>query len=739
MGAANGDTPSGARLDSWKEISAYLKRDSRTLQRWEKKEGLPVHRHVHETQVSVYAYTTELDAWLAARSIAPASQTTPAAESPSEPMPKARPWRLTAAGIAAGIALLGLGVRQRDHRRAMPAPPPQSIRASAATSATPAPEPGTIQFHERDWVLLDAFENRTGEPLLDNALKNALERELSNSNFLFVAPRERVEDALRLMRKPPGTKMDVSLAREVCLRDDMRVLVTGRTEKLGSTYLFSVEVMDPVRNVPVAVHTEPAATQDQVWPAVRRLSNWVRESLGESMDRIERSSKKMEKVTTPSLRALQLFTEADEASKHSQWTVSAQLTRQALADDPNFASAHIYLAWALKNIGDSGWKAEAQRAMGLSAAVSERERLFIVASYYMLHGKPEQAVPVLEALVLIYPDHYFAYLNLTNAYESTGRTQQARSVIAQAADLRPNDYHINALATALLLPHDLDRGSHYAQRARMMMQLQPAGPLSFLDTMVLLSRFDELWMRGDVRGASAELDRLARLPQTRASAVARNNMAPRYIALGRFRAAEEWVAPDIPDLALTLAYNSGDEGKSREYLTALWSDERPFLDVRHALIALHLGITGWDRKLAATIDRQNPELRDGLRGVAALQEGRTAEAIPLLRHSFDEALRSDGFVFDFDTAEGLSLALEQSGNLQQAAEALEPLSNKIPYPLGAWDWLRNQARLAGLYRKMGRAGDSRKIEDQLRTLLAVADSEDPILQQLRGFRVLSQK
>ena len=61
--------PAGERLDSWKEISAYLKRDPRTLQRWEKKEGLPVHRHVHESQVSVYAFTFELDAWLAGRTV----------------------------------------------------------------------------------------------------------------------------------------------------------------------------------------------------------------------------------------------------------------------------------------------------------------------------------------------------------------------------------------------------------------------------------------------------------------------------------------------------------------------------------------------------------------------------------------------------------------------------------------------------------------------------------------------
>ena len=55
------------RLDSWKEIAAYLRRDERTVRRWERSEGLPVHRHVHQKQSSVYAFRAELDAWRAAR------------------------------------------------------------------------------------------------------------------------------------------------------------------------------------------------------------------------------------------------------------------------------------------------------------------------------------------------------------------------------------------------------------------------------------------------------------------------------------------------------------------------------------------------------------------------------------------------------------------------------------------------------------------------------------------------
>ena len=72
-----GDPSSGApplsettpeRLDSWKEIAAYLKRDVTTVQRWERRERLPIHRQQHDKLGSVYAFRHEIDAWRAARS-----------------------------------------------------------------------------------------------------------------------------------------------------------------------------------------------------------------------------------------------------------------------------------------------------------------------------------------------------------------------------------------------------------------------------------------------------------------------------------------------------------------------------------------------------------------------------------------------------------------------------------------------------------------------------------------------
>jgi TolB-like protein/Tfp pilus assembly protein PilF len=65
LSAASGGANDGAsdRLDSWKDVAGYLKRDVTTVQRWERREGLPIRRHVHDKQGSVYAFRSELDAW----------------------------------------------------------------------------------------------------------------------------------------------------------------------------------------------------------------------------------------------------------------------------------------------------------------------------------------------------------------------------------------------------------------------------------------------------------------------------------------------------------------------------------------------------------------------------------------------------------------------------------------------------------------------------------------------------
>ena len=90
------------RLESWKEIAAFLGREVRTVQGWEKNEGLPVHRHQHARQGSVYAFRTELNAWREARKGVP--EAPPPAEEPVRPAWKHPTPVLVCIGIVIAIA-----------------------------------------------------------------------------------------------------------------------------------------------------------------------------------------------------------------------------------------------------------------------------------------------------------------------------------------------------------------------------------------------------------------------------------------------------------------------------------------------------------------------------------------------------------------------------------------------------------------------------------------------------------
>lgn len=115
----SGMQPSGRmpeeRLDSWKEIAAYLSRDVTTVQRWEKREGMPVHRHLHDKRGSVYALTVELDGWRQSRNLRlQEEQQESATEAPTDVEPeqaaavsRVRRWPILIS-VAAILGLLAL-------------------------------------------------------------------------------------------------------------------------------------------------------------------------------------------------------------------------------------------------------------------------------------------------------------------------------------------------------------------------------------------------------------------------------------------------------------------------------------------------------------------------------------------------------------------------------------------------------------------------------------------------------
>ncbi len=114
--------PPSERLESWKEIAAYLKRGVRSVQRWEKTEDLPIHRHVHEKLGTVYAYRSELDAWWTGR-----QARLEAEEAQESPRGYRHLLWLWSVALLGAVLLVGFTVWRLSMTRKVPAQSPRNV------------------------------------------------------------------------------------------------------------------------------------------------------------------------------------------------------------------------------------------------------------------------------------------------------------------------------------------------------------------------------------------------------------------------------------------------------------------------------------------------------------------------------------------------------------------------------------------------------------------------------------
>ena len=721
--------PPAEHLDSWKEIAAYLQRGVRTVKRWEQREGLPVHRHRHTKRASVYAIRSELDAWWKHR---PAG---------GEFQSRSTPTRhLLLLGLAGGTVVT------------------VAVVVALSTASRPASVP-PLEFTERDWVLVTDFENRTGEAVLEGTLKGALTRELSNSQFVNVVPPERVGDVLRLMRQPVDAPLDRERGLEVALRDGgIRAVLAGRVEKLDSTYLLSAFIVNPTTGVTMASVSREAEGERALVAEIRQLSNGVREMLGEALPDIAETDQQLAQVTTPSLRALQLYSQADAViagrGGPNGEVIAEELLKRAVTEDPDFASAYIHLAHAVRNQRrpPEEYRPFAERAFALAETTSDRERYFILGSYHSMFDRVEESIAAYETLVLLHPDHYWGTNNLAISYQRAGRDEEAGTFMFRRADLRPQNLRVNASSALIAIQRGVDIGvaMPYVQRVRTLAGAEtPPGRLP-PPTAVWLRFFPayEHLLAGKAERALAVVGRLADDSSAQPEAmrewsVTRAVMA--YVALGTLDAAEA-MARHMSNEALRqdqlsdIAWARGDRQAAKTH-------GQHGTPMRRVVTLPLVGELRWARAFLADPSsvRMPPQLYERVtpivRGQVALAERDTAAAIELLQDGLGP-LRGNPSLY-LVGSESLADAWEKRGDMEQAVRVLAAASHmRDRVYFGGINamtaWQRIEAERARLLRKLDRDDEAAPIEAKLLKLLAVADENHQILRDLKAAQAARQ-
>jgi len=347
------EKPPEDQLDSWKEIAAYLGRDVTTVQRWEKCEAMPVHRHVHDKRSSVYALTSELDTWRQSRKPRPDENNQPQVHdepaSPAATSPKPisrtgsprglRRWLAVAATVAIALAVTVAYVMRRGHTVVVAHPKISSLAVLP-------------------------LKNMTGDPsqeYLADGMTDALIGRLSSIHDLRVISRTSVMRFKNPQISVPEIAKTLNVDAIVegsLMRDGNRIRVTAQMIRASTDEHFWSQTYDrELRDVftveselaqSIAQKVEATATgaEHERLAAARPVAPEVYESYSRGEFALNKSSSKAE------LEA------------------SIPYFEDAIKKDPGFAPAYVGLANAYSNLGTVfiGGSAEETRPKVVSAA-----------------------------------------------------------------------------------------------------------------------------------------------------------------------------------------------------------------------------------------------------------------------------------------------------------------------------------------------------------------------------------
>ncbi len=602
----------------------------------------------------------------------------------------------------------------------------------------------TVPFQALDWVLVTAFDNRTGEKQFDRVLEDVLTYELSHSSYVNVVPPERVDDALRLLARPPMTVVDAATGPAVALRDGgIRLVLDGEVDRRGSGYAMTVRLVDPHSTVTLARDREEALTTADVLSAMRRLSTWIRLRLGEASSTVTLDNEQAEKGTS-SFRAIGDYAEALHAFNLGRFTEAEALLGSALSEDPGFASAHIWMAWAEWNLGQAPDVSlrSARRAVDLIGTATERERGWILGSYYYMTHQDQLAIAQYEALVRAYPDSMWALSNLEELYQGAGRSQDAVNMRVRIADARPNDFGARVRAAqAVLESQGLDAARTQARRATALLGNAKDVQNWRLDLPIrswfLMFPAHDLWVQGRAKEAAAVLDAASTRPELNSEGtLALNILGKLRLALGQVRLAESTFSriPDPDQRAICFSEVALARGDRQAVVAQLRSYNGD--DFAAVSLLVRAGDLGAAERLLRRMPNGDPIHRrwateeiEEARG----NRGQVAEALKAGVPWTRVMTGARAFLY----SETLAQAAVQAGNTAGAIRVLEEtgaLGQKAyaPATQSGYYWMRTQKLLADLYRETGQIDKARSIERHLLGTLAAADDDNPLLLELNA-------
>ena len=297
-----------------------------------------------------------------------------------------------------------------------------------------------IPLTDKDTIVLSDFDNKTGDTVFDDTLKQGLSVQLEQSPFLALISEDKVNETLKLMGRPAGDRLTPEVTREVCERTGSKAMLTGSIAGLGSQYVIGLKAVNCDTGDVLAEAQEQAAGKEAVLKALHAAAVSLRSKLGESLSSVEKYATPVQEATTPSLEALKAYSLGVKTRNAKGDTAALPFFERAVDLDPNFARAYAAMADDYLALNEVGRAAEnARKAYDLREKVSERERFFIEGDYYFnATGELEKAAQTDELWQQTYPRDALAYEWLGIISIDLGNWEKALEEFREAMRLEPN-------------------------------------------------------------------------------------------------------------------------------------------------------------------------------------------------------------------------------------------------------------------------------------------------------------
>jgi len=365
----------------------------------------------------------------------------------------------------------------------------------------------TPRLTEKDAIVLMDFDNKTGDLVFDETLKQAVAVDLGQSPFLNIVSDRKVMATLRLMGRPLDQSVTGEVAREVCQRVGGKAMLAGSISAAGSNYVIGLDAINCATGDVLVRQQVQARGKEDVLAALGNAATDMRGKLGESLVSVQNFATPIEEASTSSLEALKAYSMGRREGYFKADVASIPYYQQALELDPDFALAARGLATAYNNLGQTNRALEySRKAFELRKRVSERERYAITARYYSdVTGQLEKANEVYELYKQRYPRDFIPLANLADSYMRLGEWDKALRENEGAIQLEPNAgvAYTNLALSQLALNH--------ADQAVATVQQAMVRNIDF--HYLRLARYQAAFLRGDQDGMQQQVTWAAGRPK----------------------------------------------------------------------------------------------------------------------------------------------------------------------------------------------------------------------------------